>query len=314
MKITKAYYIILSFIILCTNQLYSQTNKWKDFVKDSINSSLDNELQYFYYYKSNSSTPKPLVVSLHQWGANYEEYNNSLAPQTKARDWNYIHPDFRGANKHIKACGSQYVISDIDDAIDWALKNLRVDESQIYVVGASGGGYAALCSFIKSKHKIKEYSVWVPITDLNRWYYESKSRKSHYTKNIINCTCDGCNILDEKKAIDRSPLYWQTPVEKVNSTKLNIYAGVHDGYTGSVPIIHSISFYNKMVADYGGSEKDMVSDEDTIWMLTARTVPDQSFDKIGDRNIIYNKSYKNISITIFDGGHEILVDEVLKGK
>jgi len=307
--------ILSIFTVLSPMRLYSQENKWKDFKKDSIYSSLDNEKQYFYYYKSSSSNKVPLVVSLHQWGANYQEYNNSLAPQAKDRNWNYIHPDFRGANKHIKACGSQYVIADIDEAIDWAIKNLPVDESQIYIVGASGGGYAALCSFMKSKHQIREYSVWVPISDLKRWYYESKSRKSHYAKNIITCTCNNCDDFNEWKAIERSPLYWTTPIEKLKTTKLNIYAGVHDGYTGSVPIIHSINFYNKVVKDCGGSNENMVSDNETIWMLTSRSSPTTgSNKKIGTRNIIYQQAFKNVSITIFDGSHEILVNEVLRSK
>lgn len=314
MKTTIISILSLCCIILSADQLSAQEGKWKSFTKDSIYSNLDNNKQYFYYYKSSSSDKKPLLVSLHQWGANYEEYNNSLAPQAKELDWNYVHPDFRGANKHIKACGSDYVISDIDDVIDWALKNFSVDKSQIYVVGASGGGYAALCSFMKSKHDIKEYSVWVPISDLKRWYYESKSRKSHYAKNIINCTCDGCDKLDEDKAIERSPLYWSTPVKKLNNTKLNIYAGVHDGYTGAVPIIHSINFYNKVVSDIGGTDTDKVSDSDAIWMLTTRTSPNNDNKQIGPRKLLYNKSFKNVSITIFEGGHEILVNEILKNQ
>lgn len=301
------------FLLILQNPLHAQADKWKDFKKDSIQSSIDGEMQYFYYYKTTSQTKQPLVVSLHQWGADYKEYNNSLAPQTKARDWNYIHPDIRGANKHIKACGSKYVIGDIDDAIDWAIENLPVDKTQIYIVGASGGGYSALCSLMKSRHKIKEYSVWVPITDLKAWYYESKERKNHYAKNIINCTCGSdCKELDENKAMERSPLYWETPVCKLETTQLNIYVGVHDGHTGAVPITHSILFYNKIVSDLGGSEDHRVSGEDIDWMLMKRTAPKNTNRKIGSREIIYENSYGNVSVTIFEGGHEILVNEVIK--
>lgn len=311
MKLNQLLCLVFSFLLF-GQQLFSQESKWTEFNKDSIKSLLDKEVQYFYYYKS-SQKDQPLVVSLHQWGADYKEYNNSMAPQTKLKNWNFIHPDFRGANKHIKACGSEYVINDIDETIDWAIKNMNVDTDRIYIVGASGGGYAALCSFMKSRHKIKEYSVWVPITDLGKWYFESKSRKSHYAKNIIDCTCNDCDSLDEKKAIIRSPLYWKTPLSKLRDTKINVYAGVNDGYVGAVPITHSINFYNKIVSDLGGMEINKISKDEIIWLLTARTSPpDFKYNrKIGGRKIIYFKSYKNISITIFDGGHEILVDDIL---
>ncbi len=304
---------ILFFIILISCQLlYSQENKWVEFRKDSVKSTLDNATQYFFYFKSTQER-QPLIVSLHQWGADYMEYNNSLAIQTKSKNWNFIHPDFRGANKHIKACGSEYVINDIDEAIDWAIKNMNVDINRIYIVGASGGGYAALCNYMKSRYKIKEYSVWVPIVDLGKWYFESKSRKSHYAKNIISCTCENSDTLNMEKARERSPLYWKTPLSKSKDTKINIYAGVNDGYVGAVPITHSINFYNKIITDWGGKESDKISKDEIIWLITARTSPPGFImnKKIEDRKIIYYKTYKNISITIFDGGHEILIDNIL---
>jgi len=205
---------------------YSQEKPWHGFTKDYITSSLDSVKQYFYYYESIGDENKPLVVSLHQWSADYSIYRNSLAHETKAKNWNYIHPDFRGPNKHVKACGSEYVIADIDESIDWAIKNLPVDTTRIFIVGASGGGYAALCHFMKSRHKIKEYSVWVPISDLKRWYFESKSRNSKYATDIIRCTCEDCNEINLELAVERSPLYWETPVNKLDDCKLKIYAGI----------------------------------------------------------------------------------------
>ena len=253
----------------------------------------------------------PLVIYLHQWGWDWAESRNSLAPQTKAKNWNYIHPDFRGKNNHLKSCGSDYVISDIDEAIDWTLKKFNVDTTRIYVVGASGGGYAALCSFMKSRHKVKEYLVWVPITDLKRWYFECQTRTAGFAKDIVHCTCGDCNEPDMEEAVKRSPLYWKTPVQKLKDCKLKIYAGINDGYTGSVPIIHSINFYNKMVKDSGGSEKDQISFEDASWLLTTRTSPVKTQHKIGDRDILYEKVFNNVTLSIFDGKHEILVDYVL---
>lgn len=304
--------MLVFFAIICISKtVNSQEKPWEGFQKDSIVSSLDGSIQKFYYYKSSAKKEMPLIVSLHQWSSDYSTYNNSLASQAKEKNWNYIHPDFRGSNNHFKSCGSRYVLEDIDEAVDWAIKNLPVDTANIYVVGASGGGYTALCSFMKSRHRVKEYSVWVPITDLKRWYFESKSRNSKYANDIIHCTCENFNEINLDEAMKRSPLYWNTPVGKLSSCKLKIYAGINDGYTGAVPIIHSIAFFNKVVADIGGGKNDQVSCEETKWMLTTRTTPDIIYGKISDRDILYAKAYKNVSITIFEGGHEILVDHVL---
>lgn len=289
------------------------SGEWIGFKLDSIKSPVDGQVQKFYFYQS-TKKKMPLIVSLHQWSSDYSNYKNSLAPQTREKDWNYIHPDFRGPNNNPKACGSEYVIADIDAAIDWAVKNLDVDTKNISIVGASGGGYAALCYFMKSqsKFRIKECSVWVPITDLKRWYFESKVRESKYAVDVISCTCDKCTAPDFEEARKRSPMYLKTPLEKLNNCKLKIYAGIHDGYTGAVSIAHSVLFYNKIVGELGGKESEKVSLDDLCWMLTTQNTPGEITGKLGERDILYTKLYKNISLTIFEGTHEILVEEVLK--
>ncbi len=202
-------------------------------------------------------------------------------------------------------------MSDIDQAIDWAIENLNVDTTEIYVVGASGGGYAALCHFMKSKRRVKEYSVWVPITDLKRYYFESKARGLKYANDIIKCTCGKCQEADLNEAVNRSPLFWKTPVEKLEYTTLNLHTGIHDGYTGAVPIAHSVLFYNKIITDLNVGKPFVVPSDDLIWMITTQTGVNQIKQKIGNRQILYFKSFKNISLTIFEGTHEVLVDSVL---
>ena len=45
--------------------------------------------------------------------------------------------------------------------------------------------------------------------------------------------------------------YWETPTEKLKYSRLEIFAGVYDGMTGNgtIPITHSINFYNKLLKD-----------------------------------------------------------------
>jgi len=77
----------------------------------------------FYYGKSKASESQPLIVALHSWSSTADSQKGFLADQVQAQNWNYILPNFRGVNDHPKACCSEFVRVDIDDAIDWALKS-----------------------------------------------------------------------------------------------------------------------------------------------------------------------------------------------
>ena len=281
--------------------------------KDSIKSRIDSNAQVFYYYKSTQSKPRPLVVQLHSWSNAADSLKTAfLAPESKNKDWNYIFPNFRGINNHAKACYSEFVIGDIDEAIDWAIKNLNVDLTQIYVAGVSGGGYTTLAMYMKSRHKIRGFSAWASISDLSAWYRESVERKNKYAAEILNCTDSGEKI-DENKARDRSPLYWKTPIKKRRNSNLQIYAGIHDGYTGSVPISQSIDFYNKLLVDAKEPDTEkFISENDKTILIKTQSFPNKkSYRLLGDRAILYQKTSQKISLTIFEGTHEMLNTEVL---
>lgn len=281
----------------------------KDFEIVEIESSIDKSVQKSYFYKSKSKEPKPLIVSLHTWSGYYNQ-NDDLAEICKQKDLNYIHPDFRGANKTIDACCSELALADIDDAITYAIRNSNIDTSKIYVIGESGGGYATLSTFMKSKHNIKKLSAWASITDLIAWYNESKIRNNIYAANILECTGSesGLNIENAKQ---KSPLYWNTPTEKFQDTKLFIYAGIYDGIIGSVPITHSINFYNKVLTDLKVSDPlSYVSTTEKLNLLEKRE-PLGEFGNIADRKIFLKKSFENISLIIFEGNHEMLTEFAL---
>lgn len=161
-----------------------RAENWKKgFHVVSIKSTKDSAIQKAYAFQSTAKTPQPLVVSLHQWSSDYREYDK-LANQVKEKNWNYIHPDFRGSNKSVDACVSDLAIQDIDDAIYFALSNFNCDKDKIYVIGVSGGGYAALAGFMKSKHNVAEFSVWCPISDIYWWYHQTKARNLNYWEDI----------------------------------------------------------------------------------------------------------------------------------
>jgi len=281
----------------------------KDFEIVEIKSSKDNSIQKSYFYKSKSNEPKPLIVSLHTWSGYYNQ-NDDLAAICKQKDLNYIHPDFRGANWTTNACCSELALSDIDDAITYALNNSNIDTTKIFVIGVSGGGYATLSAFMKSKHNINKFSAWASITDLISWYNESKIRNSSYAENILDCTSskDGLNTENAKQ---KSPIYWNTPTEKLKNSKLFIYAGIYDGIQGSVPITHSINFYNKLLTDLSVTDTlKYVSTYETLKLLEQRK-PLGEFGNIAGRKIFLRKDFENLSLIIFEGNHEILTEFAL---
>jgi len=290
-------------------------NDWPADVEEiSIPSSQDDGQQMAMFLPAPGSGPQPLVVSLHTWSGDYRQ-RDPLAPLVREKGWNYIHPDFRGSNTRPEACGSDKVIPDIEDAIQYAMKQGDVDPDNIHVIGTSGGGYATLLMYMKTTLDIRSFSAWVPISDLVDWYRACESRGLKYAGDILKCTGSRDSVLDVKEAERRSPFYMDTPVRKRKSSTLNIYCGIHDGYTGSVPITQSINFYNKLVSDMKGKQSDLASHEDAMYMLSNRTYNsggEAPLIRPEGRRIHYRKQFQSINLTIFEGGHEILLGAAME--
>jgi pimeloyl-ACP methyl ester carboxylesterase len=280
-----------------------------DFDRVNVKSPLDGAIQKAYLYKTKSATPQPLVVSLHSWSFDYRQ-DDTLAVLSRAKDINYIHPDFRGENWNKNACCSDFVLTDIDAAIDYAITHANVDTTKIYVIGRSGGGYATLATFMKSKHRIRKFSAWVPLTDLVKWYEETRIRKLYYADNILICTHSKSDVLDKESAIQRSPFYWNTPKEKLTYATLEIFTGVYDGLenNGPIPITQSINFYNKILKDLAFPDSSQYIRSKEKLLLLEQRKPLGNFGKIGNREICLVKEASNVKITFFVGGHEMLSD------
>ncbi len=282
--------------------------RWNaEFTIVQIRSPIDGAMQKAYFYRTKSLEPKPLIVSLHSWSHDYTQYD-SINQLSLENDYNYIHPDFRGTNDHKDACCGNLVISDIDASIDFALDNANVDTSRIFVIGMSGGGYAALAMFMKSKHNVRKFSSWVPLVDLVKWYDETRIRKLKYAEEILSCTESTEGTLNIEVAKRKSPYYWVTPAQKLKSSRLEMYAGIYDGMIGNgvIPITHSINFYNKLLADVGEVDsRKYVSDSEKLKLLEYRK-PLSDYPSIAGRRVALAKESNNIRLTLFEGGHEML--------
>ncbi len=309
-------YALMHYLKGLENPPYSAQNDddgWRidwptAFQEISIPSTLDASHQKAMFLPASGDSQQALVVSLHTWSGDYRQ-KDPLATMISEKGWNYIHPDFRGSNNHPDACGSEKVIPDIEDAIQYAMKQGNVDPDNIHVIGTSGGGYATLLMYMKTSLEIKSFSAWVPISDLVDWYWACDSRGLKYAGDILRSTGSEDSILDTEEARRRSPYFLDTPVSRSKKSILNIYCGIHDGYNGSVPITQSINFYNKLVRDMKGNKAALVPQEDALYMLSQRTFnPAEEAPHIlpEGRRIHYRKQFQSINLTIFEGGHELL--------
>ena len=274
-------------------------------------SAADHSLQPALICPAEGDSPRPLAVCLHTWSYGLEPPYDHFAAACQRRNWHMIFPLFRGPNWQPEACGSDLVVSDLACAVDYMKNHYAVDEDCIYLVGGSGGGHASLLMAGRTPQLWTAVSSWCPISDLAAWYGESRVRKQDpsarsYDDHIFDA-CGGDPISDPKaaeQAHHRSPLTWLKNAK--NSVILDIGTGIHDGYTGSVPISHAIRAYNE-VAD----PADRISREDMDFMVDNQAVPEHlRFEgedpTYGEHRVLLRKTSGMVRLTLFEGGHDIL--------
>jgi dienelactone hydrolase len=276
-----------------------------------IRSSADGSKQRARFYSSRTKKGAPLIVSLHTWSGDYNQ-EDPLAGEIIKRGWNYIHPDFRGPGNRPEAGGSDLVISDIGDAINYALRNSDANPDDVHIIGVSGGGYATLAAYMKLRYPVRSFNSWAAISDLEAWYDECRSRNLKYSVDLEKITTGGTSF-DATEAQRRSPLRMNYPVKYRAGSFLNIYAGINDGYNGSVPITHSIEFFNTIAKiKYPGEKSLVVPDSIIIRLLGRRVDPQGDYQRrLAGRNVYLSSAAPDLSLTIFEGGHEMLVPEAL---
>jgi hypothetical protein len=263
--------------------------------------------QRAWFVAAKDDVAQPLLVSLHTWSGDYTQ-PDPLADLAAREGWNYIHPDFGGRNDHPAACLSEAAIAGMDDAIDYAIRNGRVDSGRVFVSGWSGGGYAALGLYLKTRHRVHTFLSWVPISDLAAWYRQSLAKGLQYASDIAHCTgMDG--VFSAQAAMVRSPLHWN--IAEAPAARLELYAGINDGHEGSVPISHSIEFFNRM-ADLLGFSARIIPPATTVGLLTRGLDAEGGRGlTIEGRSVIFSQEAGPVSITIFEGGHEMLPGHVI---
>ena len=286
-----------------------------------IKSSVDGEIQPARFYAAKSGTPRPLVVRLHAWSAHYDK-PCSAVKQCIAEDINYISPDFRGPNERPEAMCSDLVISDIEDAIDYAIAHGNVDEDEIHIIGGSGGGMATIFCYMRLPRKIKTFTAWASISDVLDYYYACKGRPQydHYTFMIDQATSGVARegftpYLDKQVAMKRSPIMMDTPTELRKDSRLYLFHGIHDGVKegADVPFPQTLRFFNKVVSDFDASAKDIFfTDTEMLRWMEWQNIG-EPFDR-KDKEVLVKRNYKDkVIVFLIEAGHSMVDGHELDG-
>jgi len=261
-------------------------------------SAADQSDQPAMFYAPASKTPVPLIVALHTWSGNYKQkHHKAIEEWCIKQGWAYIHPDFRGPNNRPEATGSSLVVADIVSAVEYAKKTTEIDHSAIYLVGTSGGGYTALVMAGQHPESWAGVSAWVPISDLAAWHAQGKHVES------MEKSCGGAP--GDSPAVDaeyakRSPI---TYLKNAKGTTLHLNAGIKERI---VPISHSLLAFNEVAA-----AEDRISEEDIRFFVEKKKVPlkleaNLSDPSYGQKQPLFRRESGNATVTIFDGGHELV--------
>lgn len=278
----------------------------------SYPSSVDRSTQPTLFYSPDATQTRPLLVALHTWSSNYRQRMSiPYAEWCIRKGWVFIHPNFRGPNVRPEATGSDLVVADILDAVAYARRSASVDNSRIYLVGVSGGGHASLLMAGRAPEIWAGISAWVPIADLQAWYYEMLKPGRKREKGIVE-SCGGIpapGSMAARECSKRSPV---TYLARARGVPIDINAGIFDGHTGSVPISHSLRAFNLLAA-----ERDRLSEAEIESFVNDAQVPahlqsSKLAESYGPKRVLFRRQSQGARVTIFDGGHEIVYEAALE--
>jgi pimeloyl-ACP methyl ester carboxylesterase len=251
--------------------------------------------------KGASSEPRPIVVFLHAWSVDDRQRQPGLEAEAEKRDWLLLIPNFRGHYDHPKACGSKYARQDILDAVEWVKKHYAVDEKRVYLLGYSGGGFMTMLMGSLYPQVWAAASSWSGISDLTAWYHQDEDPAvpfaRRYTDNMKACfggaPTESAQLAADYR--DRSPISHLRPELGL---PFDLNAGSHDEIVSNEQTLNAF----RILAPGILSGKDATDLQDTATPIAGsiRT------DPLTKRQIYLRNEAHNVSVTIFDGGHEML--------
>jgi len=288
---------------------------WPEVVRSiKYPASIDDSQQPMLVYAAQSDEKRPLLVGLHTWSGGYKQAGGEAvcARWCIENDWHFVHPDFRGPNWTADACGSDKAVQDIIDAVEYMKKYHKVDADRIYLVGASGGGHAAILMAGRAPDLWAGVSSWVPISDIRAWWKQKREGKHSGYADHIEKAVGGRpdqNGDAAQECVARSPL---TYLEKAAAVNLDINAGITDGHEGgSVPFTHSLHAFNQVVSEEQRVSDDFINTFYEEQQLPPGT-PEAGLDALyGSKPVVFRRTSEHTRVTIFQGGHEIIHEAAL---
>lgn len=282
-----------------------------------VPSSLDGELQSVRYFAPEvSGTAKmPVLIFLHSWSGDFKQDNSAWQYEAERRGWLYLHPDFRGPNQTPKACGSAFARQDVLDSLDWAASRFAVDSERVYLAGTSGGGHMAMLMAGHHPDRFSAVSAWVGISDLAEWhrFHARSGTPGRYAQMIASSLGGppGESPELDRDYRDRSPVFH---LQHAIQVPLDLWAGVNDGHTGSVPVAHTLRAFNVVAA---AASRPAVSEAEIKELseqrrLTKPQPEDLRPDPESPRGIVLRRTAGLARVTIFDGGHEGLPEPAVE--
>ena len=256
--------------------------------------------------ESTRQAPRPLLVALHTWSSGFDQVESiSYAEWCIANRWVFVHPHFRGANDHPAAMGSEQVITDILGAVDYAKQHSNVDARRIFLIGESGGGYAALLLAGRAPEIWAGVSVWAAPIDMIAFHHEAEARRLHHADDIARA-CNGAPLPGTNAAAECAKRSASTYLSAARDVPIDLNAGIRDGHAngGSVAISHSFTAFNLLA-----NATDRFAAFEIEAMVRVPVVPaglqfSGDDPHYGSMRVLLRRQSNNVRLTIFDGGHQ----------
>ncbi|MBD3358745.1 MAG: prolyl oligopeptidase family serine peptidase [Chitinivibrionales bacterium] len=289
----------------------SKTKAWKSTVprirEVTITASSDKSAQPALFYNSGTARRKPLLLVLHSWSADYRQhFSIPYAVWAAKNDWVFIHPDYRGAFTNPQATASENAVKDVLDAVAYARKHARIDQSRIYIAGFSGGAMMTLIMVGRFPEIWAGALAWVPVYDLVDWYRETKGSRHDYSGHIER-SCGGVpreGTQAGKECRKRSPSMYLADA-RGKRVKVYIATGIQDNF---VCPSHSLRAFNDLAAP-----ADRISKENIEYIDKRHRLPPQFSGTFVDSlyadagiELLWEKTSANVTLKIYEGKHDVI--------
>jgi pimeloyl-ACP methyl ester carboxylesterase len=274
-----------------------------------IPSSVDGEPQRAIWYAPDAGEPRPLLVALHSWSADFEQnLDIPFAELAIENGWAFLHPDFRGPNLRPEATASELAIQDVLDAVAFAKKRTKIDPTRVYLVGYSGGAMKALVLAGKHPELWAGVAAWGAVHDIAAWYFQvGHVRKERHYRGEIAASCGGVprpGTPAEAECRERSPAAQLG--EAAGKVPILIAHGLRDT---TVPLRHALAAFNDLAAP-----EDRFTDEEREALDRQRRIPPTLSGFAGAASPLFKETgtpvrferrSRTATLVLFEGGHDM---------